>query len=335
MPIFGKKRRENKKKKGRAANSHSTTNAQQVSGNGDLKTYDKKDSDVGKISPPKSKADLRLIAEDQEQAEVDREGRDSHPSASVVIANSKSMEASQNGAGNGDAESNQMEVQEEVEVVRDIKVTGELKPEESEIVKDIQVTRELKPDKDSESRDVNIESGGLDIETVPDVNSEGKLVEEKSVDSVTDTVPDVDLSEKSEEEKSVKAAPAVDSGEPVVSMTEEVIQDSVSATVVGAGVSSETDLASKDKEETSLPLSSVAAGASDEVKILQSSDVPIVDTSGSGGAEISRESAIPESSENQPLLDKTREGHWRFHMNREMEFTDEVYGACWGMDFTA
>ncbi|XP_043702604.1 serrate RNA effector molecule homolog [Telopea speciosissima] len=265
------------------------------------------------------------------------------------------MEVSfENGASNGEAKRKQ-KLQEEAEVVQDIEIAGELKPEDSEVIEDIQVARELRPDKDvnieesvgpdagsssssssssssneesrledknsgvmeSEKMEEEEKSGGSVKETVPVVYSAEELVEEKSANSVMDTVPNVDLAEKLEEAEKksdgsvMEAAPAVDSCEPVVSLIEEVIQASVSTTVVDAGVSNKIGLESKDKEEISLPLSNEAAEASDlidstatknEDRMLQYSDAPIIETSGSGSAELPKEPAIPESSENQPLL---------------------------------
>ncbi|KAJ4976987.1 hypothetical protein NE237_002093 [Protea cynaroides] len=207
MPPGAKKRKANKKNKGKVPNSHSTTNNQQVLENDDLKTHDEKDSDGGEINSPKSQPDHSLLTENEEQGELHRKDRDSHLSASVVIADSKPMEVSQNGAGNGEAESKQKEVPEEAEVVQDIEVTRVLKPEEGEMVKDIQVTS------DSESKDASIESverdagssssssSSDDESPLADQNSQvieaGKMEEEeKGGDSVTESMPAVDLAGK-------------------------------------------------------------------------------------------------------------------------------------------
>ncbi|XP_043690193.1 uncharacterized protein LOC122640959 [Telopea speciosissima] len=354
MPSGAKKRKQDKKKKEKAANNHSTTNTKQVLGNDDLKTHEEKDSDGGEISSPKSQPDHRSLTENEEQGEVDRQVRDSHTSASVVVANSKSMEVSQNGTGNGETENNQNEVPEEVEVVQDIEVTRELKLEEDEVVKDIQVTRVLKADEVSECKDDNIESverdasssssssssdnespladknsyviesgemeeeeksGGSVMETTPDVDSAEKLEEERMATSVMDTATVVDLTGKLDETKSpasvMEITYTVDLAEPVGSLTEEVTEAFASSTIVDTGVSDEIDLASKDKEEISLPSSNKTVGALDvidsvakesEDKMLQPSDTPIVETSGTGSAELLKDHAIPESSVNQPLL---------------------------------
>ncbi|XP_042478794.1 uncharacterized protein LOC122059823 [Macadamia integrifolia] len=167
-----------------------------------------------------------------------------------------------------------------------------------------------------ESEKVEEEKSDSVMETVADVYSAGELVEEKSANSVMETVSDVELAGKLEEEEKsdgsvTEAAPAVDSAEPVVSLDEEVTQSSVSTSGVDAGVSNEIGLESKDKEEMPLPLSNETTPASDvndsmetkiEDRMLQYSDAPIIETSGSGSAELPEEPVIPESSENQPLL---------------------------------
>ncbi|XP_042516844.1 uncharacterized protein LOC122091080 [Macadamia integrifolia] len=351
MPPGSKKRKAVKKKKEKA-NNHSTTNNQQVSESDDLITHEEKDSDGGEISSPKSQPENPSITEKEEQGEVDRQGWDSHPSGSVVIEDSKSMEVAQNGTGNGEAKNKQEEVLEEVEVVEDIEVTRELKPEDDEVVKDIQITKELKPDEVYESKNDTIVSverdagsfssssssddesslvdeksqvmesekmeeeekgGGSVMETTAVVGSVQELEEVKIATSVLDTATDDDLVGTLEKSSSsvIETTHTVDSAEPVVSLTEEVTESFASSTVEDNGVSDEIGLASKDNEEISLPLSNETVGASDviesvakesEDKMLQPSDAPIVETSGTGSAELPKDPAIPEISENQPLL---------------------------------